>query len=126
ADRWGLTWQIALGRTADSGRTVVPSLLFTGEQYGRAEEAMTNWMSLFDGSGIDGVLRHDGSSPTDRAGAVMNAQFRLAGETFMAMDSGHPHGFGFNEAFSLMIYCRDQAEIDHFWAMSAVPAAEQC
>lgn len=126
ADRWGLTWQIALGRTADSGRTVVPSLLFTGEQYGRAEEAMTYWMSLFDGSGIDGVLRHDGSSPTDRAGAVMHAQFRLAGETFMAMDSGHPHGFGFNEAFSLMIYCRDQAEIDHFWAMSAVPAAEQC
>ena len=52
ADRWGLTWQIALGKTAEVGRTVVPSLLFTGAQHGRAEEAMEFWTSLFPGLAI--------------------------------------------------------------------------
>ncbi len=125
-DRWGLTWQVALGSPAGSGRAVVPSFLFTGDVYGRAEEAIGAWASLFEGSGVEGIRRHDGSAPTGREGAVMHAQFRLAGETFMAMDSGAEHGFGFSEAFSLVINCRDQAEIDHFWAMSAVPEAEQC
>jgi predicted 3-demethylubiquinone-9 3-methyltransferase (glyoxalase superfamily) len=126
ADRWGLTWQIALGRTAEVGRTMVPAFLFTGEQFGRAEEAIGFYTSLFDGSTVDGVLKNEGAGPggTD---TVRHAQFRLSGETFMVMESDHNHGFGFNEAVSLMIYCKDQAEIDRFWsAMSAVPEAEQC
>ena len=36
ADRWGLNWQVALGRHADVGRTVTPSLLFAGEACGKA------------------------------------------------------------------------------------------
>ena len=43
------------------------------------------------------------------------------------MDSAYDHGFGFNEAVSLMIRCSDQEEIDHYWGLlSAVPEAEQC
>lgn len=30
------------------------------------------------------------------------------------------------EAISLVVECEDQAEVDHFWQMSAVPEAEQC
>ena len=45
----------------------------------------------------------------------------------MALDSAHAHAFTFNEAVSLMVNCRDQAEIDHYWhSLSAVPEAEQC
>lgn len=31
------------------------------------------------------------------------------------MDGPGTHEFVFNEAFSLMVDCADQAEVDHFW-----------
>ncbi len=35
--------------------------------------------------------------------------------------------FGFNEAFSLLVNCKDQKEIDYLWdRLSAIPEAEQC
>jgi predicted 3-demethylubiquinone-9 3-methyltransferase (glyoxalase superfamily) len=43
------------------------------------------------------------------------------------MDSAHPHGFGFNEAVSLVIQCDTQEEIDHYFSLlSADPKSEQC
>jgi len=55
------------------------------------------------------------------------AGFTLNGMKFAAMDNGYPADFGFNEAFSLMIYCDTQNQIDYYWnALSAVPEAEQC
>ena len=126
SDRWGLSWQVALGKRADVGQTVTPSLMFVGPQHGNAEAAIAFYTSLFDNSRVEGILRYDGSGK-DPAGTVTHAQFYLDGEALMAMDSALEHGFGFNEAVSLMITCRDQAEIDRFWAaLSAVPAAEQC
>jgi predicted 3-demethylubiquinone-9 3-methyltransferase (glyoxalase superfamily) len=71
------------------------------------------------------MLKNESTGPVG-ADTVKHAQFRLSGETFMVMDSGHDHGFGFNEAVSLMITCKDQAEIDRYWEMSTVPEAEQC
>lgn len=51
--------------------------------------------------------------------------FHLCGQRFLAISAG-PF-FTFNEAISLLVYCDDQAEIDHYWqALSAEPAAEQC
>lgn len=51
--------------------------------------------------------------------------FQLCGQGFLAISAG-PF-FTFNEAISLLVYCDDQAEIDHYWqALSADPAAEQC
>jgi predicted 3-demethylubiquinone-9 3-methyltransferase (glyoxalase superfamily) len=127
SDRWGLNWQVTLGNKVDIGRTVAPSLLFTGAVTGQAEAAMSFYTTLFDGSSVDEVYRYDGSGP-DQAGTVMYGQFRLAGETLLAMDSAAPqHDFAFNEAVSLMALCEDQAEIDRLWsALSAVPASEQC
>jgi predicted 3-demethylubiquinone-9 3-methyltransferase (glyoxalase superfamily) len=43
------------------------------------------------------------------------------------MDSARMHDFGFNEAVSLIVNCKDQEEIDYYWEkLSAVPEAEQC
>ena len=37
------------------------------------------------------------------------------------------HDFNFNEAFSLVVNCEKQEEIDYYWEkLSAVPEAEQC
>jgi predicted 3-demethylubiquinone-9 3-methyltransferase (glyoxalase superfamily) len=126
SDRYGLSWQVMLGRKADVGQTISPSLLFVGPQHGKAEEAMKFYTSLFSGSVIDGISRYDGEG-ADPAGSVKHAQFRLNGDSFMAMDSAFAHQFGFTEAVSFMVNCDTQEEIDRFWsALSAVPQAEQC
>ena len=39
SDRYGLSWQIMLGRRADVGQAICPFLLFVGERHGQAEEA---------------------------------------------------------------------------------------
>ena len=126
SDRYGLSWQIMLGRKADVGQTICPSLLFVGPQAGKAEEAVKFYTSVFGGSEIQGIARHEGDGG-EPAGTVKHAQFRLVGETFMAMDSALDHKFGFNEAVSFVVNCDTQAEIERFWAaLSAVPQAEQC
>jgi len=125
-DRYGLSWQIMLGRRAEVGQSVAPCLLFVGGQHGRAEEAMMHYAGIFDDARIDGIMRHDGSGH-DPEGTVKHGRFRLAGETFMAVDSALVHQFGFTEAFSFMVMCDSQSEIDHYWhALSAVPEAERC
>lgn len=125
-DRYGVSWQIALGKRTDVGQAVTPALLFCGPRAGRAEEAVAHYASVFPGSRIEGVLRHDGSG-TEPAGTVMHAQFDLGGETFMATDSALPHSFGFTEANSFLVTCETQEEIDHFWtALAADPEAGRC
>ena len=127
-DRFGLSWQLFLANPAAEPRAaIVPSLMFTGEVCGRAEEAGTFYRSVFDDSRAGQLVRYpEGSSP-DRPGTVMYSDFRLGDTWFAAMDSAHTHGFGFNEAISFMVHCRDQAQIDRYWAqLSSVPEAEQC
>lgn len=59
-------------------------------------------------------------------GKVLTGVFELNGMRFMCIDGGD-YGFHLNEAFSLMVECADQAEIDYYWEkLSAVKEAEQC
>ena len=47
--------------------------------------------------------------------------------TVAAMDSGAFHDFTFTPGVSMIVSCRDQEEIDRYWAgLSAVPEAERC
>lgn len=125
-DRYGVSWQVALGKRGEIGQALAPSLLFVGPQAGNAEAAIKHYTSVFPDSQVVGVLRHDGSGP-DPAGTVKHAQFRLADETFMAMDSVLDHAFAFTEANSFLVLCTTQKEVDHYWsALSAVHEAEQC
>ncbi len=120
-DRYGVSWQIGLGKNSDVGQTIVPSLLFVGEQCGKAEEALHFYSSLFEGSSLTHIMKSPG---TDN---VMHAQFTLAGQTLTAMDSAEAHNFSFNEAVSFFVNCTSQTEVDRFWnALSAHPEAEQC
>lgn len=114
-DRFGLSWQIALGKLADVGQTITPLLMFVGKQHGRAEEAIKLYTEVFANSTIDGILRY-AAGEGDTEGTVKHAQFGLNHEKFMAIDSGWEHAFNFNEAISLQIFCETQAEIDYFWA----------
>jgi predicted 3-demethylubiquinone-9 3-methyltransferase (glyoxalase superfamily) len=127
-DRFGVSWQLILtDAEGDPRPPIVPSLLFTGPAYGRAEEAMRFYMSVFEGSQEGVVARYPAGQEPHREGTLMYGDFRLAGTWFAAMDGAGEHPFRFSEGISFMVRCRDQAEIDYYWErLSAVPEAEQC
>lgn len=111
SDRFGVSWQLSL---AKAEQKIVPFLLFTGAQYGKAEEAMRFYTSLFDDSRIDNVDRYGKGEP-EPEGSVRHATFVLQGLQFMAIESAHPHEFTFSEAFSFVVNCDSQVEINRFW-----------
>jgi len=126
-DRYGLSWQVMLTGEDRGGRRITPTLMFTGDVCGKAEEAVGFYTSLFPASSIGHVDRYDEGEEPDEPGTVRHAGFNLDGHEFAAMDSARVHDFGFNEAVSFMVRCESQEEIDQYWdGLSAVPEAEQC
>jgi predicted 3-demethylubiquinone-9 3-methyltransferase (glyoxalase superfamily) len=110
-DRFGLTWQLALGKVANVGQKVLPFLMFGGSQHGHAEEALNLYTHIFPNSAVDGILR----TGEGAAATVQHAQFSLDGEKFMVIDGGPSHAFTFTEGISLQVMCATQAEVDHYW-----------
>ncbi len=127
-DKYGLSWQLILTDPAGEERPpIVPSLLFTNDVYGKAEEASDFYMSVFKDSKRGTIARYPAGMEPDKEGAVMYTDFQLSGQWFAAMDSAHQHEFNFNEAVSLMVNCETQEDIDYYWEkLSAVPESEQC
>jgi predicted 3-demethylubiquinone-9 3-methyltransferase (glyoxalase superfamily) len=113
-DRYGLSWQISLGKISDVGQKITPLFMFVGTQAGRAAEAIKFYSSVFENSGTE-ALHNYPPGMQDPPSSVMHARFKLAGQKFMAMDSNGPHKFSFNEAISIIVNCEDQKEIDFYW-----------
>ncbi|ROR96898.1 putative 3-demethylubiquinone-9 3-methyltransferase (glyoxalase superfamily) [Salana multivorans] len=84
---------------------------------GNAAEAAEFYVSVFadlpGGARITGTEHYPegGHLP---AGTVLTVNFEIAGQRFLALNGGPV--FSFSEAVSLQVPCRDQAEIDHYWA----------
>jgi predicted 3-demethylubiquinone-9 3-methyltransferase (glyoxalase superfamily) len=127
-DKYGLSWQLMLTNPEGEERpTIVPSLLFVGDQCGKTEEAINFYLSVFKNAKLGHIVRYPNGMEPDKEGTVMFADFSLENQWFAAMDSAHKHEFNFNEAISFMVYCDTQDEIDYYWErLSAVPEAEQC
>ena len=126
-DKFGLNWQLCMFETDEITQKIRPVLLFGAEVCGKAEEALAFYQSIFPGS-VPGYVNHylPGEAGDPRA-KTNYAELTLLGHQFVAMD----HGIGgdelFNEAFSFMVLCDTQAEVDYYWEkLSAVPEAEQC
>jgi predicted 3-demethylubiquinone-9 3-methyltransferase (glyoxalase superfamily) len=127
-DKYGLTWQLILtDPDGDRRPAIVPSLMFTEKNAGKAEQAMEFYLSVFKHTKRGTVARYGADQAPDKEGTIMYADFMLENEWFAAMDSAREHGFGFNEAVSLMVFCENQKEVDYYWdKLSAVREAEQC
>lgn len=126
-DRYGLSWQVMHDSRGEIDQAIVPTLMFVGDVHGKAEEAIEHYTSVFPNSKVDHVQRYGEGEEPDRPGTIRHAYFALDGYKLAAMDSGHEHDFGFNEAVSLLVSCEGQEEIDAYWdRLSAVPEAEQC
>lgn len=114
-DRYGISWQFIVGDISESAQRITPSLLFTKEQYGRAEEAINYYTSLFPESHIKGIFRYTKEESPEEEGKIAHSEISLAGCTLMLLESAQSQTFTFNEGVSLMIHCADQAEIDYYW-----------
>lgn len=127
-DKYGLSWQLILTNPEGEERpAIIPSLLFVGDQCGKAEEAMNFYLSVFRNSKQGHLARYPHGMEPDKEGTIMFSEFMLENQWFTAMDSAHEHKFNFNEAISFMVYCDTQEEIDYYWdKLSAVSEAEQC
>lgn len=79
----------------------------------QAEAAMDFYLSVFDDSKVLSVSRYGDAGPGEK-GKVMTASFEIGGQRFTALNGG-PY-FKFTEAVSFVVDCKDQAEVDRYWA----------
>ena len=114
SDKYGVNWQI-MCQDEKPAQMIVPSLMFTRENSGKAEEAIMLYTSLFDTSEVVFFSRY-GDDAGDMAGQINHGRFRLLGREFNAFDGGKNHAFGFNEGISLVVMCDTQEEINRLWS----------
>ena len=93
-------------------KKITPFLWFDTQ----AEEAMDFYVSLFKNSKVNNISR----GPDGKAFVVA---FELDGQEFMGLNAGPQ--FKFNEAVSMYVDCKDQAEVDHFWNALTADGGEE-
>lgn len=134
-DRYGVSWQLILTDPKGEQRPLlIPSLLFVGTSYGKAEAALRFYVETFSAAPMPanhsklGTLSQYGDNQAPhKPGTLMFGDAKLLDTWITAMDGGGEHQFSFSEAVSLMVRCDTQEQIDYFWEkLSAVPESEQC
>jgi predicted 3-demethylubiquinone-9 3-methyltransferase (glyoxalase superfamily) len=78
----------------------------------RLEEAINFYSSIFSDLEVMNINRYPEGTPK-LAGKVLTATFRMAGQTFIALNGGPL--FKFTEAVSFSIDCETQEEVDYYW-----------
>src|SRR5580658_1450803 len=89
-----------------STTNVQPFLMFEG----KAEEAMSFYVSLFPSSAVTEVVRY-GSGEAGPEGSIRKAAFTVSGQTVLCTDSFVKHAFTFTPAFSFFVSCESEDEI---------------
>ena len=110
-DKFGVSWQLILpGRK----QKITPCLMFSGEHHKMAEEAINFYISVFSkDSSVIQLERYKADEGPE--GAVVHSKFTLNGQEFSAMDSHQQVPYDFNPSISMVVNCKTQEEIDHFW-----------
>ncbi|KAJ5892272.1 uncharacterized protein N7473_008500 [Penicillium subrubescens] len=83
---------------------------------GQAEEAASFYTSIFKNSKITKRQYYSKAGQETHGretGSLMTIEFELNDQKFVGLNGG-PY-FKFNEAISIMINCKDQAEVDYYW-----------
>jgi predicted 3-demethylubiquinone-9 3-methyltransferase (glyoxalase superfamily) len=103
-------------------QTISPCLWFDG----RAEEAAEFYASIFPDARIDHVWKSTIDTPGAKEGDVLLVEFTIAGQSYQALNGG-PHD-PFNDAISLSVRFKDQAEVDRYWETLTADGGEpvQC
>lgn len=87
--------------------------------------AVSLYTSLIPGSKVVRSSAVMADNPSGPAGSVKMMSFTLGDQNYMAIEAGPLDPF--NHAFSIMVECDTQAELDRLWdALKAGGAVEQC
>jgi predicted 3-demethylubiquinone-9 3-methyltransferase (glyoxalase superfamily) len=78
-----------------------------------AREAAEFYVSLFPDSHVDEIWRSSVDTHGAKQGEVLVVEFTLAGQRYQALNGGRHDPF--NDAVSLSVNCKDQAEVDRLW-----------
>jgi predicted 3-demethylubiquinone-9 3-methyltransferase (glyoxalase superfamily) len=98
-------------KIAPASQKITPFLMFEG----KAEEAMTFYVSLFERSEVLHVQRYGPEGP-GKEGTVVHASFSLDGLHLMCIDSFVHHAFTFTPASSLYVTCSSAEEVDRLFS----------
>jgi len=89
---------------------ITPFLWFDSQ----AEDAANFYASVFPNSKVNNVAYYPGEAPGGgKPGKVMTVEFELDGQKVVALNAGPT--FKLDEAFSFVIDCDGQEEVDHYW-----------
>lgn len=89
------------------------------------EAAVRFYTSTVPGSTLGRIWPLPADSPSGPAGSVRVAEFSIGDQNYMAIEAGPLDPF--NHAFSVMVECDDQAEVDRLWdALREGGSTEQC
>jgi predicted 3-demethylubiquinone-9 3-methyltransferase (glyoxalase superfamily) len=95
--------------TIDTKQRIFPHLWYARE----AEQAAAFYASIFPDSRVDRVTAIPAETPSGPAGSVKVVDFTLFGQRFQAITAGPLDEF--NHSVSLVVTCKDQAELDRYW-----------
>jgi predicted 3-demethylubiquinone-9 3-methyltransferase (glyoxalase superfamily) len=95
--------------------TITTFLTFSGPQYGKAEEAIRFYLSVFPDSKLAYLRRH-GPGEGVPVGELQRASFTLLGQPFLATESEGDERSAFTPAFSLYVRCRSAEELTRIFA----------
>ncbi|SMF50117.1 Glyoxalase superfamily enzyme, possibly 3-demethylubiquinone-9 3-methyltransferase [Xaviernesmea oryzae] len=89
------------------------------------ETAIRFYASLIPGSSVEWISTIPAETPSGPPGSVKLASFRLGDQRYMAIEAGPLDPF--NHAFSIIVECGTQGEIDRLWeALKEGGSTEQC
>jgi predicted 3-demethylubiquinone-9 3-methyltransferase (glyoxalase superfamily) len=126
-DRFGVNWQLMLVENIEEHERIRPTLLFSGDVCGKAEDAIKYYASVFENSNKGFVNYYATGEAMDARAKINYSEINILGTELTLMDHGYGADFTFNEAFSFMVMCENQEEIDRYWdKLSFLPEAEQC
>ncbi|NND31354.1 MAG: VOC family protein [Saprospiraceae bacterium] len=113
-DKFGMTWQLMREEVPKGRSKIIPSLLFSNKQYGKATEALKLYTSLLPNSQLH-HMEFYGENEVQQEGNLKFGHFTLNGQLFAAMDGPGDDKLAFNEGVSFVVECNNQEEIDHYW-----------
>jgi predicted 3-demethylubiquinone-9 3-methyltransferase (glyoxalase superfamily) len=111
-DKYGIEWQLMYSPDyTKSGQKVEPSFLFVNKLFGKGKSAVDFYTSIFPNSKIESIAMDE------KTNTVMHCEFSLSGNRMALMEGQGDHKKAdFSEAFSLMVECDTQQEIDNYWS----------
>ncbi|MGC3945652.1 MAG: VOC family protein [Chryseolinea sp.] len=113
-DAYAVSWQLGVQKKSDIRQKITPYLMFTGDQYGRAGDAIQHYEEVFKKAATEGVVRYGPNDAPERDGFIRHAEIELLNQKFMLSEVASTD-IPFTEGISLTVHCENQEEVDYYW-----------